>query len=269
MRRKKGFTLVELLVVIGIIALLISILMPALSRVRDQANRVKCMSNLRGILQGIVMYSAENKQALPYTNWGGNYHKPDKATDPRGTAGWLYDNPDWPSFSPSTIDPAMSYLENGHVYRMLKNREIFRCPLHTERDASDGPTEAYTSYLMNGAVADFSGAFPYKTTKFKVMDVIMWETGESNLMNRLSVGPPFNDGASFPTEWLAERHGASGRDPVTGAVRGNGGATIGCVDGHTEWMSYKDYQFELDKPLRRPGASRLWIAPGLDNGGAR
>src|SRR5688500_15388407 len=84
--RRKGFTLVELLVVIGIIALLISILMPALSRVRDQANRVKCMSNLRGILQGFIMYSAEHKQALPYTNWGGNFHRPDKNVDPNGTA---------------------------------------------------------------------------------------------------------------------------------------------------------------------------------------
>ena len=63
--RNKGFTLVELLVVIGIIALLISILLAALGKVRDQASPIKCASNMRQLAMSLVNYSAENRGKFP------------------------------------------------------------------------------------------------------------------------------------------------------------------------------------------------------------
>lgn len=95
-RRARGargaFTLIELLVVVAIIALLISILLPSLSRARDSAKAVKCAANLRQVGQAVAGYLAENKTTYPaayqYLDEFGSIVF--QATPPAGYSHWSY-----------------------------------------------------------------------------------------------------------------------------------------------------------------------------------
>lgn len=64
MPTRRAFTLIELLVVISIIALLIAILLPVLSSARESAQRVQCISNVRGLGQATIMYAQENRDVM-------------------------------------------------------------------------------------------------------------------------------------------------------------------------------------------------------------
>ena len=84
MRKRAGFTLVELLVVIGIIAVLLGILLPAVNRARQQANSLYCMSNLRQIGIAMVNYTQSNNGSYPIYYWnlpGSDYTIPPGYTD--------------------------------------------------------------------------------------------------------------------------------------------------------------------------------------------
>ncbi|HEX8339881.1 MAG TPA: type II secretion system protein [Tepidisphaeraceae bacterium] len=151
--RKRGFTLVELLVVIGIIAVLIGILLPALNKARAAAQSSVCQSNLRQWGMGFQMYANEAKGILPIDGEDGDSSAPAKLL------GKWDDSALWINAIPPRVGLGRTYdrMQLDHAAGLAKlpifgERTIFTCPTATNATpGKSGPnTETYVGGINDG-----------------------------------------------------------------------------------------------------------------------
>ena len=130
-RSSGAFTLVELLVVIGIIALLIAILMPALRRAKESANAVQCSSNQRQLMMAFLMFANDHKGRLPGNYWDAQAQQPD---DPDKRDWLIGDNPNQGNALAQLADAP----QKGTIFRYVNNAAVYRCPSVVADGSSDG-----------------------------------------------------------------------------------------------------------------------------------
>ena len=156
MRRNKGFTLVELLVVIAIIAILATLLMPAVTRARELANQAGCTANLNGIGKAVAMYAAEDTNAKFPLLWDSG--------DPESAIAWTDAATDIETLtSDLTAKPAAMQNMWLMIDRDMLGENAFRCRSDDDYTVRD-PANLTTDRVGWQSSSQFSYGlhYPYK-----------------------------------------------------------------------------------------------------------
>lgn len=221
-QESKAFTLIELLVVISIIAVLMSIMMPALTKVREQAKKSVCMSNLSQISKASYLYATDNSghMAHQYAN-----HPNHLVANPL-TKGYNFETKE------ETND---SWVANINQY--VQDKNFYSCPANKNTDRNWMPTEDNDiAYCANGVVTHLGKIELFKRPSGVVSFM------DDALRSNVSVVRPYfasRDATNIRTErlwsgWMRYGSGSLLAQPHFG------GRCYTFIDGHTDYAKLED-----------------------------
>jgi prepilin-type N-terminal cleavage/methylation domain-containing protein/prepilin-type processing-associated H-X9-DG protein len=218
-RRKRGFTIIELLITITIITILVALLMPAVQQAREAARRAKCKNNLRQIGVAIHLYHETHRTYPPGQQWDWGSQRDSNANPIGRLPGW-----GWSAFILPFIDQNTIYVsidfnlplndisnskidasgnpQNGKVTRIMSNREIistslsvFMCPSDRATPLRNRNTAPNNSCTRPGAICNPGQAW---SSYHAAAGSYRAQTGSTNRLRgngafrRLRAGKPSN-----------------------------------------------------------------------------
>ncbi|HRJ32048.1 MAG TPA: type II secretion system protein [Fimbriimonadaceae bacterium] len=211
--RKNGFTLLELLIVVSILAILMAILLPVFVIAKSKARQMSCLANLKQLSGGLIMYQGDWSDQFPgaalagacpgslpssFAPWASGFHRTQEAQwVPCNRVLTDLSNPN----SPVHPDWAQKGPAQGVIYPYLKETRVYLSPTETR-------PEKLLSYSMNGAADFIPAAMVERPSGFVVL---------------IHEQRTLNDGYYWP----------AGDCPTTSH---SGGANFGFYDGRAKWI---------------------------------
>lgn len=229
--RPDGFTIMELLVVIGVIGIVCSLLIPALARAKSRAFSLICLSNLKQQQLSWHLYAGDNEDAAAPNNSFSSLSTPNTTDTPWVTgegASWS------PGIAP--LDSTFKHLETGVLFPYNRAHGIYHCPADLST-VSNNPAQLRTrSYCMNISLncSDATNSFRKATqiNRPNPSDLFVWiDTQEQDIWD--ATFGIFSTDSMYAGDWLdlpADRH--------------QQGANLAFADGHVEhwrWAAPKQF----------------------------
>jgi len=225
---KKAFTLVELLVVISIIALLLAILMPSLSKAREQGRRVVCLSNTKQLSLAMMVYTEDNAGGLILPRIIKDGVRDEDNVKKYGY--WVFPPMDKYNnvlSSNYTVEDEKRGIQKGHLYKYLKNIGVYNCPSDKRVQTTKLGFRTFSiTNPMNGYESDTWGDVVTKYNQIIRPGERIWLVEEPDPRG-------YNKGS-----WAANPRATYWIDPLASWHTGN--CNFAFADGHSMRYTYED-----------------------------